>query len=249
MPRSSPHLLAPLLLLAACDPGADRGPASRAEESLSTGTGSVTGVVRYLGPDPDRPVSMDEPLCRSLHPEPVDSGVVQRGPEGGLANVLVFIDWRSGDGTKLAGGRVPERPVTVRHEGCLIAPRVAAAMVGQGVRFVNRDPTLHSLRLLAEDNRDVARDLPFRNQALEVELERPEVAVAVRCAVHPWARGWLAALPHRHATVTGPDGEFVVGGLPPGTYTVVFWHELLGTESRTVRVSRGGSERLVLTFE
>lgn len=249
MSRSSPHLLAPLLLLAACDPAADRAPARGAEEAPQERTGAVAGVVRYLGPDPDRPVVMDEPLCRGLHEKPVDSGAIRRGPENGLANVLVYLDWRTGEGPGLAGGPPPEEPVTFRQEGCLIEPRVAAAFVGQRVRFVNRDPTLHTIRVVAGTNPDVARDLPFRDQVLEVSFERPEVPLAVRCAVHPWARGWLAVLPHRHAAVTGADGGFELRDLPPGTYRLAFWHELLGTQSHPVRVSRGRTDRVLVTFE
>lgn len=245
MSRSSPHLLAPLLLLAACDPSAERGAGS----AQGQGTGAVAGTVYYGGPDSDRPLSMDEPLCRGLHRAPVDSGVVERGPDGGLANVLVYVDWSGEGGGHLDGGPAPDRPVTIRQEGCLIEPRLATALVGQPVRFVNRDPTLHSLRLLADVNRDLARDLPFRDQFLEVRFEQPEVAIAVRCGVHSWARGWLAVLPHPRFAVTGTDGEFTIGGLDPGTYTLAFWHELLGTQHHTVRVSRGRTDRLEVHFE
>lgn len=244
-----PHLLAPLLLLAACDPVAQPRPASEADEEPASATGAVAGVVRYLGPDPDRPVTMDEPLCRGLRPGPLDSGVIQRGPENGLANVLVYLDWKTGSGRDLPRGPVPEQPVGFRHEACLIEPRVAAATVGQRVRVVNRDPTLHSIRVLADHHRDVARDLPFRDQELDLAFDRPEVAVALRCGVHPWARAWLAVLPHPHATVTGPEGTFELDGLPPGTYTVELWHELLGTERRTARIGRGQTHRLDVTFE
>lgn len=249
MPRGSPHLVASLLLLAACDPSADRAPSANAGTALGRATGAVAGVVRYGGPDSDRTVSMDEPLCRGLHRAPVDSGVIERGPHGGLANVLVYVDEGGEAEGRLAGEAAPEWPVTIRHEGCLIEPRVAVAVVGQPVRFVNRDPTFHSLRLLADVNRNLARDLPFRDQSVEVRFERSEVAIAVRCGVHPWARGWLAVLPHRGFAVTGADGDFTIGGLEPGTYTLAFWHELLGTRSRTVRVSRGRTDRLEVDFE
>lgn len=244
MPPGSLRPLALLLLLAACDRPAEPVSASAQKTGQQAGTGAIAGVVRYLGPDLDRPVTMDEPLCRSLHETPVDSGAVERGADGGLANVLVYVDGGPEEGAILTGGPPPEQPVEIREEGCMVEPRLSAAVVGQPVRVVNLDPTLHSVRLLSDANRDVTRDLPFRQQSLEVTFETPEVAIAVRCAVHPWARGWLAILPHRYFAVTGLDGGFSIGGLPPGTYTVAFWHELLGTKRETVHVSRTHTDRL-----
>jgi hypothetical protein len=47
-----------------------------------------------------------------------------------------------------------------------------------------------------------------------------------------------------HYTVTGPDGSFALNDVPPGTYTLEYWHEKLGKgKSAEVTVAAGGAAK------
>ena len=68
-----------------------------------------------------------------------------------------------------------------------------------------------------------------------------EALVRLGCDVHPWMRGWLVVLDHPHAAVTGTDGRFTIAAVPPGSYTLALWHEVLSRTERPVAVPPGGS--------
>jgi hypothetical protein len=48
--------------------------------------------------------------------------------------------------------------------------------------------------------------------------------------------------------VTGKDGAFDLKNLPPGTYTLVAWHELYGTSEQTVTIGAKESKSVNFTF-
>ena len=67
---------------------------------------------------------------------------------------------------------------------------------------------------------------------------------------------WVAVFDHPLFSVTDGGGRFTIAGVPPGTYTLVAWHERFGKVEEQVTVppdagrkhrcgrkSRSGSER------
>jgi hypothetical protein len=51
-----------------------------------------------------------------------------------------------------------------------------------------------------------------------------------------------------YAVVTGKDGRFSLDRVPPGTYTLKVWHEVLGTKERAVTVPPSGSASADVTL-
>ena len=84
---------------------------------------------------------------------------------------------------------------------------------------------------------------------LEQTFAREEIAIPVKCNVHPWMRGYIAVFKHPFFAVTGKDGSFDLKDLPPGTYTISAWHGKLGTQSQKVTVSAGQSQKLDFVFK
>jgi carboxypeptidase family protein len=70
----------------------------------------------------------------------------------------------------------------------------------------------------------------------------------VKCdAGHSWMLAWIYAFDHPYFAVTDEKGSFRIDQIPPGTYKVTAWHELLGTETQVLTV--GGGQESKLTFE
>jgi len=54
--------------------------------------------------------------------------------------------------------------------------------------------------------------------------------------VHPWMRGWLLVLPTAAFAITGEDGTYKIGGVPPGRHMVRIWHERLGERDAQIEI-------------
>ena len=48
--------------------------------------------------------------------------------------------------------------------------------------------------------------------------------------------------------VTGENGKFRPPDLPPGSYTMTAWHELMGTLSQEIKPSRGETKAINFAF-
>ena len=226
-------------------PRADKAPAAESAPAVDASqTGSIKGAVTLAdGADPDTAIKMDaDPVCAGLHSAPVESQTRVTGAAGELANVLVYIK------TPGVTGKAPAEPLTLKQEGCIYHPHVAAMVVGQPLKVVNGDPTLHNVHALAKANTEFNQAQPFQNMELEKKFDKPEMAIAVKCDVHPWMLSYISVLPHPYFAVTGEDGSFTINGVPAGSYEVEAWHETLGTKTGQATVTAGGAADLSFAF-
>ena len=59
----------------------------------------------------------------------------------------------------------------------------------------------------------------------------------------------MAVLPNPYFQVTDKDGKFDLKNLPPGTYTVIAWHELYKTDPQTITIGPKESKSVNFTFK
>jgi plastocyanin len=221
--------------------------ASQPTKSVDAATaGVISGSVDFNGPAPDlKPIDMSAaPPCKASHSGPVMPQQLVVGDHGALANAVVYV--KSG----LTGYRfdVPTVPVTVEQKGCMYEPHVAALMAGQALVVQNDDPTIHNVHAMARENREWNRsEAPGTGDIREV-FDRPEVAIPLKCNVHPWMRGYVAVFDNPYFAVTSPNGAFTLRSVPPGTYTIEAWHEKLGDVDQIVTIGPKESKQIVLTF-
>jgi plastocyanin len=241
-------LLAGLALATlACARPADEPPEpARTPTPLDTATtGTIAGTVRFTGPVPP-PTTVtvtSDPVCAALHPRGLAVEEV-RVADGALADAFVWL--RSGLGTRVFA--VPETPVEIDQRGCTYVPHVAGAQVGQPVRFINSDATLHNVHGTPTRSAPWNFGLAFAGADRRLTLPAAELMVGLRCDVHPWMRGYLGVLEHPYYAVTGTDGRFTLANVPPGTYVLAAWHERLGTREQTVVVPAQGRVAVDLGF-
>ena len=205
------------------------------------GAGKITGVVTYAGEKTDPEVTVEKDKCAhaaGTHPE--HALVVN---EKHVANAVVYID-------KIAKGKKHDpATVTINNLNCAFSPRVQVAMVGDTVAAKNSDPILHNTHLyLSQGNKNLFNiALPKQGQVIEKTFKKPGL-VDVKCDAHAWMQGWVYVAPHPYVTVTGPDGTFSLDEVPPGEYTVKFWHEELGEKEATAKVEAGGTVTLEVSM-
>jgi len=209
-------------------------------------TASVKGVARFEGTAPKpKAISMAaDPSCARQHPSPVFSQEVMTDAKGELENVIVFVSEGLGNRTF----DPPAQPIVINQKGCMYEPHVLAMRANQPLQVVNEDPTSHNIHPTPANNREWNKAEPPGSK-VEDSFSREEIAIPVKCNVHPWMRSYVAVFKHPYFAVTGKDGSFDLSNLPPGTYTIKAWHERLGTSTQTVTISANETKEIEFVFK
>ena len=214
--------------------------------SSTTGKATVRGEVRFEGRAPEvaRINMAADPICAKQHPTPVLTQDVVADAKGGLQNVVVFIADGLGDRTFDA----PSQPAVIQQKGCMYQPHVLAMQANQKLDVVNSDRTTHNIHPMPKNNREWNKSQP-PGVPIEESFAREEVAILVKCNVHPWMRGYIAVFKHPYFVVTGKDGGFALSNLPRGTYTIEAWHETLGTATQKITVGANETKAIEFIFK
>jgi plastocyanin len=211
-------------------------------------TGQISGTIKLDGQAPhQKPIDMSkDPACaqtRGGTTAAMESVVV--GPNGGLANVVVYIS------QGLTGSEaVASKPVAFAQKGCQYVPHVVAVNPGQHLSVSNDDKTLHNIH---PDPKPGGGNNPFNKSQLgggppmDVTWASQEIAIPVKCNVHPWMHAYIAVVKGPNS-VSDANGAFTLDNVPPGTYTLTAWHETYGTQTKTVTVAAGKPASADFTF-
>jgi plastocyanin len=213
---------------------------------LDGGSGAaIVGRVKFHGqlPQPTRISMSADPSCAKLHPTPLVSQEFVPGRDNALGNVIVFIS----DGLGSRTFDVPTEAVTFEQKGCIYEPHVVALRANQKLKMVNSDSTAHNIHPIPANNREWNKAEPA-GATMEESFSREEIAIPVKCNVHPWMKSYIAVLKHPYFAVTGKDGSFQLPNLPPGEYTLEAWHEKLGTMTQKITVAPGETKTVDFTF-
>ena len=209
---------------------------------------TISGTVTFDGPVPpaklNKPLAGD-PACCALHPvlPTLDNLVVDK--DGGVRWAFVYVK----AGLPVKEHAPPKEVVQIDQKGCIYAPHVVGALVGQGVNFRNTDPMLHNVHGLPFANKEFNFGQSEGSNTL-VKFTVPEMPVKVKCDVHPWMATFICVMDHPYFAVTDATGKFELPPLPAGTYTLGVWHEGLQTldGKNEARIVVGTTPQVVFTM-
>ena len=211
-----------------------------------SGAAGLRGVVKFEGTVPKpKPISMAaDPSCARQHPSPVFSQEVMADSKGDLENVVVYVADGLGDRTF----EVPTQPAVVEQKACMYEPHVLAVQAHQPLHVVNDDPTSHNIHPTPANNREWNKAEP-PGTSVDETFAREEIAIPVKCNLHPWMHSYIAVFKHPYFAVTRKNGSFDLSNLPPGTYTIKAWHEKLGTSTQTITIGENETKEINFVFK
>ncbi|MFQ5703209.1 MAG: carboxypeptidase regulatory-like domain-containing protein [Gemmatimonadales bacterium] len=199
--------------------------------SLAQG-GTIVGTVRYAAAEPEArviAVTKNQDTCGETL---LSKQLMVVG--GRVQYAVVHVE-----GAK--GKTMPEH-VTLMNHDCSFDPPIIAATAKSIVEIGNQDPILHNTHL--RQRRRTLANLALPHQGDKIQnsraLRRPGI-VDVECDTHGWMTAKILVFDHPYFSVSDQAGRFTIVDVPPGTYTVKVWHEILGELDESVTVTAGAT--------
>lgn len=204
--------------------------------------GTLRGVVKAQMANVPAPqvIEMGEDAtCVQKHSHPVAAETLVLDAAKNVKYAFVYIKSGLPEGQTF---RPPQEPVVLDQQGCMYTPHVVGLMVGQGLKVLNSDGILHNVHLMPKANKEINKAMPAFNKKMilpGVNFAKPEVMIPVKCDAHPWMGAHIGVLPHPFFAVSAADGSFEIRDVPPGSYVVEAWHEVLGARTQNIQVGEG----------
>jgi plastocyanin len=218
--------------------------------------GTITGKINLTGtpPAPQKIDMSQDANCQKKNPDATTETVVAK--DGKLEYAFVYIkDGTLADGKKIGdySFKTPDTEVVLDQNGCHYVPHIIGMQPNQKLKVTNSDPTGHNIHALpnkASGNEEWNESQPSgAGPIVDKTFKRSEILVPVKCNQHPWMKAYIGVVKHPFFAVSKEDGSFEIKGVPPGTYTVVAWHEKFGEKTATVKVDAKGAATSDFTFD
>ena len=207
--------------------------------SITANAGTVSGKASYKGTAKPAAIQMKaDPNCVKENggKTVLDEAIVSSG--GHLANVFVYVK----DAVKGAPA-APADAVSFDQKGCHYVPHVLGIRTGQSLKIINSDSTSHNVHSMAKGSPSFNAAMPTKGMTMEKKFTKAEQMVKVKCDIHGWMVAHIGVMDHPYFAVTGNDGGFSIKDLPTGEYTLVAWHEKLGTKEEKIKVTDAGADK------
>ena len=138
----------------------------------------------------------------------------------------------------------------VNTKGCNFGPFTGVIAAEETVRFENRDSIKHVLHTFVSKDtkgrilRTVHNQDIQPNDAIEREFPQDKmkdgVVVRIICNRHDFMQNWLYVVDNPYFAISDQEGRFTIDQIPPGIYTLLVRHPVLGEHRQKVSVESGG---------
>jgi len=172
------------------------------------------------------PVTKDPQICDPDSKKSVDLERLIVGPQGGVANTIVYLK-------NISSGKAMDLPEQRRHldqRHCHYIPHILLVPENAALDIKSSDATLHTVHM--EGAATYNLPFPFVNQVTSRTMSTPGL-VHLRCnGGHVWMNAEMMVVSHPYYAVTDETGRFELTDVPAGTYRIEAWHEGWGVAGR-----------------
>jgi hypothetical protein len=199
-------------------------------------TGTLGGRIVFMGKPPVAEkidLNKDIAICSKTHP--VDESLLVNAKDGGVANVVVWLELAKGQelpDVAIPAERKPPVEVVMTNKNCRFEPHIAVLTTKQTLVLGNDDPVAHNtlanLFYNSPFNEAIGAGAAVKKKLVKVERRPAEVS----CPIHAWMKGWVVVKDHSYVAVSDSHGRFQIRDLPPGDWTFQFWQEQAGYLSK-----------------
>ncbi len=184
--------------------------------------GAVSGTVKWFGPVPKAvtvPINKDPQICDPESKGKADLERLVIGPEGGVANTVVYLK-------NISAGKAFDLPPARRsldQKHCRYEPHILLVPAQGQLEMKSSDATLHTIHMDGAASYNLP--FPFQDKPVTRNMNTPGV-VNLKCnGGHTWMNGEVMVAPHPYYAVTDESGHFRLSDIPAGQYELVAWHE------------------------
>ena len=199
--------------------------------------GSIGGIVRFHGDPPRRRiVRARDAFCRGRTDDRLtEDALVENGR---VANVFVHLK----TGLENYVFDHAKTPIEIDQKDCRFIPHIAGVRRHQPVTFLNSDATSHNVDTRhSKEKQRIDFAMSTKGSSRTVQFAKDELLLPVVCDFHGHMSMFLHVVDHPYFAITGADGTFEIGDVPPGRYTVEAVHERFGSLAVDVEVAASGS--------
>jgi hypothetical protein len=187
-----------------------------------TDGGTISGTVKWSGPVPKAvtlPITKDSQICDPDSEKKVDLERLVIGPDGGVANTVVYLK-------NISSGKAfdfPQARRSLDQKHCRYEPHILLVPAHENLEMKSSDATLHTIHM--EGAATYNLPFPFVDKPVSRSMNTPGV-VNLRCnGGHTWMNAEVMVAPHPYYAVTDLNGHFTLTDVPAGQYELVAWHE------------------------
>lgn len=203
--------------------GATKSAAQNSYQVVSVDDGgTITGTVKWSGTVPRPltfPITKDTAVCDPESHKHTDLERLIVGPEGGVANTIVFLK----DVSQGKAMDIPQPRRFLNQKQCRYEPHILLVPATTGLEMKSSDAVLHTVHMDGAATYNLP--FPFTNQIVSRPMNTPGV-VNLKCnGGHVWMNAEIMVVSHPYYSVTDESGKFKLTGVPPGQYEIVAWHE------------------------
>jgi hypothetical protein len=211
--------------------------AQKYQVSKPAQAGSIAGKVTLEG-NPPAPkkflINKNKEVCGTGQKEVPTIALSSKG----IDEVIVYLkdvakgkDWPA------------KKEYAIDNTKCEFKPHVQAMPLNEELTVVNSDPVLHNTHAYhsaSEKGGITVINLALPTEGMKVPKKMTRAGMhRVDCDAHNWMRGWVYVADNPYYAITAKGGQYEIADVPPGNYTVVFWQEALGEQTKQVTVEPG----------